>query len=300
MVLLERKKVSATMLAEMFEVAPRTIYRDIETIQLAGIPIMTTPGASGGISIMERYKVDKKLFTTSDIATLLMGLGSISSTLSRKEIVNTLAKVKSLIPEEQFRDIELKSNQIAIDLTRWTVSKNLSPNFEKLKGALNEKRYVTFKYSDGSNRRSIREVEPYQLVSKEGYWYLQAYCLFRNDFRIFKLSRLSELEVKESTFIPREFLPKQLDDSGWIDNRLITIKLLMDNSMTERMIEYYGEENVSRYDNGRILVNFPFVEDEQGYNILLGFGNRCECIAPEHVRKALIKRIKSLLTIYKK
>jgi predicted DNA-binding transcriptional regulator YafY len=105
MILLERKKISATKLAEMFEVSTRTIYRDMETINAAGIPILTFPGINGGIGIMEEYKIDKKLFTTSDITTLLMGLGSISSTLTNDEIINTLAKVKGLVPSEQIRDI---------------------------------------------------------------------------------------------------------------------------------------------------------------------------------------------------
>lgn len=101
MILLQRKKISATQLAEMFEVSTRTIYRDIEAINLAGIPIITYPGANGGIGIMEQYKIDKKLFTISDIAALLMSLGSISRALTSDDMMSTLAKVKSLIPDEQ-------------------------------------------------------------------------------------------------------------------------------------------------------------------------------------------------------
>jgi predicted DNA-binding transcriptional regulator YafY len=166
MVLLERKKISATKLAEMFEVTPRTIYRDIETITLAGIPIITYPGVNGGIGIIEEYKIDKKLFTTSDITTLLIGLASIPSELSSGEIVNTLAKVKGLIPAEQISDIELKSNQITIDLTPWAGNKNLQPNLEEIKRALNEKKLLSFKYSDHTGNKSIRKVEAYQLVLK--------------------------------------------------------------------------------------------------------------------------------------
>ena len=110
MVLLERKQVSATKLAEMFEVTPRTIYRDVETISKAGIPIYACTGVNGGISIMEEYKIEKKLFTISDITALLIGLGSIHSTMSSEEVQNTIAKVKGIIPEDQVRDIEIKSN----------------------------------------------------------------------------------------------------------------------------------------------------------------------------------------------
>ncbi|MFZ5967324.1 MAG: helix-turn-helix transcriptional regulator [Bacillota bacterium] len=299
MVLLERKKISATKLAEMFEVTPRTIYRDIETLSLAGIPIIAYPGVNGGIGIMEEYKIDKKLFTTSDITTLLIGLGSISSTLSSEEIVNTLAKVKGLIPTEQFRDIELKSSQITVDLTPWAGNKNLQPNLERIKKALNEGKYLSFKYSDRSNKKSHRTVEPYQLVLKTSNWYLRGYCTSKQDFRIFKLSRISALEILDETFIPREFNPKPLDGSDWIEKRIITIKLLVDESLGERMVEFCGEENVEPYGNNKLIVNFPFVEDELGYNLLLSFGNKCECLEPENVRGEIIRRIKDLLDVYK-
>jgi len=96
MILLEREKISATKLAEMFEVTPRTIYRDVETLNSAGIPITAYPGVNGGISIMEQYKIKKRFFTLSDISALLIGLGSIHSTMSSEEILNTMAKVKGL------------------------------------------------------------------------------------------------------------------------------------------------------------------------------------------------------------
>jgi len=298
MILIERKKVSATKLAEMFEVTPRTIYRDIETINQAGIPIITYPGVNGGIGIMEEYKVDKKLFTTSDISTLLMGLGSISSTLSSEEIVNTLAKVKGLIPSEQIRDIELKSSQITIDLTSWIGNKSLQPNLEKIKRGMNQKKILYFKYLDRSSKQSSRKVEPYRLVLKDTNWYLQGYCISKQDFRIFKLSRISELEVLEDTFIPREFQVKPLGAWDYIEKNIITIKLLVDESLREQMLERCGEENIENYGDNKLIVTFPFVEDEFGYNILLGFGDKCECLEPGHVREEVIRRIKNMLNIY--
>lgn len=300
MILLNCERISATKLAEMFEVTPRTIYRDIEAISLAGIPIITYSGVNGGISIIPEYKVDKKFFATSDISTLLMGLGSISTTLSHKEIIGTLEKVKSLLPKEQFKDIELKANQITIDLTTWMGNKNFQPNLEKIKKALNDSKYLLFEYYGGNREKNNRCIEPYKLILKEGNWYLQGYCTLRNDFRTFKLSRISNLQISDSTFVPREFHGKQLDGSGWIDKRLITIKLLIDWPLREQMVERCGEENIKPYGNEQFIVDFPFVEDDLGYNILLGFGDKCECLGPENVRRELIRRIKKLSNIYNK
>jgi predicted DNA-binding transcriptional regulator YafY len=298
MVLLERKKISATKLAEMFEVTPRTIYRDIETISLAGIPVITYPGINGGIGIIDEYKIDKKLFTTSDITTLLMGLASIPSELSSKEIVNTLAKVKGLIPAEQISDIELKSNQITIDLTPWAGNKNLLPNLEEIKRALNEKKLISFNYSDQNGKKSIRKVEPYQLVLKGTNWYMQAYCTSRQDFRIFRLGRVSELEIMEETFILREFHPEALNIADWEEKKMIRIKLLIDKSLREKMLDICGDENVEFYRNNQFIAHFPFIEGDFGYNFLLSFGDKCECLGPENVRKEVIRRIKVLSAVY--
>lgn len=298
MVLLERKKISASKLAEMFEVTPRTIYRDIETINLAGIPIIAYPGANGGIGIMEEYKINKKLFTTTDITTLLMGLGSISKAMTNDEIINTLAKVKGLVSDEHIRDIELRSSQITIDPTPWMGNKNMQSNLEKIKNALDEKKYLSFEYFNRSGKKSSRKIEPYRLVLKESHWYLQGYCPSKEDFRIFKLSRILELEILDDTFSPREFDTKSLGAWDYIEKKMIKIKLLVHESLRERMVEYCGEDNIHSYEDHKLIVDFPFIEDEFGYNLLLSFGDKCECLEPAHVRDEIICRIKNLLRVY--
>ncbi|MBL4933522.1 helix-turn-helix transcriptional regulator [Clostridium paridis] len=299
MILLERKKISATKLAEMFEVTPRTIYRDIETINMAGIPIVTYPGVNGGIGIMEQYKIEKKLFTLSDIQTLLLGLGIINSTIKSEEILNAIAKVKGLIPEEQIRDIELRSNQISIDHTPWFGNKKVSLNVEEIKTALSENKYVSFDYSDQEGNKSQRKVEPYRLILKNSNWYLQCYCITREDFRIFRLSRVSSLQVLNETFIPREFDYKPLEVSKDVEKMYITIKLLIDKSLRHLMIDFAGEENIKPYKDNKFIVYLKFIEDDYWYNMLLRMGDKCECLEPDHVRLEVIRRIKNMLRIYK-
>jgi len=300
MLLLEHKRISATKLAEMFEVTPRTIYRDIETINSAGIPIIAYPGVNGGIGIMEQYKIEKKLFTISDITALLIGLGSIPSSMSSKEVLNAMAKVKGLVSAEQIRDIELKSSQITIDHTPWLGNKNQSPNLEEIKTALNENRFISFKYSSQNGIKSQRKIEPYRLVLKNSNWYLQGYCTTRNDYRTFRLSRISLLELLEETFVPREFDYKLLEVSSNIEKKRIPIKLLIDESVRDMMMWLCGEENIEPYGNNKLLVHFPFIEDDYWYSMILRLGDKCECLEPENVRLEVIRRVENTLGIYKK
>lgn len=112
MLLLDKKRMGAQELADMFEVSPRTIYRDIDAINLAGIPIRSISGVGGGFEIMPEYKVDKHIFTTTDLSVILMGLSGLSNMIRGDELISALAKVKSFIPAEKAKDIEIAANQI--------------------------------------------------------------------------------------------------------------------------------------------------------------------------------------------
>ena len=106
MLLVDKKRVGARELADLFEVSPRTIYRDIDAINMAGIPVYSTPGVGGGFEIMQEYKIDKKVFSTADLSALLMGLSSLSGMMRGEELVHAFAKVKSFIPAGRAKDIE--------------------------------------------------------------------------------------------------------------------------------------------------------------------------------------------------
>ena len=297
LVLLEHEQLSAPKLAEMFEVTPRTIYRDISVIESAGIPIVTTTGVNGGISIMEQYKVDKKYFSMTDISTLLIGLDSISPALSQKDLIHTLAKVKSLTPQEQTKDIEVRANQIVIDLASWGGHKDLQKHLEQIKEGLNENKQLQFNYSDRGGQKSQRIVEPYQLLLKDGSWYVQAYCLLREDFRVFKIARVSELEIRGVHFIPRIFEDRRKNKPPWIVPK-VPVTLRVDNTMRDQVMEHCGKDSVMVDEGETSLVTFDFPCTDFAYNTLLSFGNKCECLEPAEIRNELVRKIKETLAIY--
>jgi predicted DNA-binding transcriptional regulator YafY len=148
LILLERERIGAKELADMFEVSPRTIYRDMDTINLAGVPVCSTSGVGGGFEIMETYKIDRKVFSNADLSAIMMGLSSLSNMVRGDELVNALAKVKSFIPADNAKDIELKANQILIDLSPWMGNRNLQTNLNTIKTAMQDRRMLAFEYSD--------------------------------------------------------------------------------------------------------------------------------------------------------
>ena len=298
MILLDKERISAQKLADMFEVSLRTIYRDIDAINMAGIPVCSTSGVGGGFEIMPKYKIDKKVFSTADLSAILMGLTSLSNMIRGDELINALAKVKSFIPADRAKDIELKANQIHIDLSSWMGNRNIQPYLEIIKTALHERRLLSFEYTDRHGNKTSRTAEPYQLVLKSSHWYWQGYCLKRNDFRLFRLSRISNLKIQEEFFIPRDYQKPQLDFTDILSSMQTKIKIRIHKSIMDRVIDYCDYEHFSPDSNEYYIVSFPFIENEYYYNILLSYGNKCECLEPLHIRAEMKRRIQDLAAIY--
>lgn len=298
MTLLEKERVGAQELAEQFEVSPRTIYRDIDAINMAGIPVRSTSGVGGGFEIMPSYKLDKKVFSTAELSTLLMGLSGLSGMMRGEELVNTLAKVKSFIPADRAKDIELKANQVCIDLSPWMDNRNIRPYLEIMKTALQESRLLTFAYADQHGNKTVRTVEPYQLVLKSSHWYLQGYCHIRNDYRLFKLSRISGLQMQGETFTPRNYQKPILDFEDVLETIQTRIKIRIHQSVMDRVLDFCPYEDFSTDGDEYYIVSFPFIENDYYYGILLGLGDRCECLEPTHVRAEMKHRIRNSAALY--
>lgn len=298
MILLDKKRIGAQELADMFEVSTRTIYRDIDAINMAGIPVRGASGV-GGFEIMQEYKVDKKVFSADDLSALLMGLSSLSGMIRGDELVHALAKVKSFIPADRAKEIELKANQICIDLSPWMGNRNIQPYLETIQSALQENKLLSFEYIAHHGNKTARTAEPYQLVLKGNHWYLQGYCRVRSDFRLFRLSRMSNLQIKEEIFAPRDYQKPQLDFDSILETMQTKIKIRIHRSVMERVLDFCTYEDFSSDGNEYYIVNFPFIDNEYHYDILLSFGDKCECLEPLHVREKMKRRIHDIVAIYK-
>lgn len=300
MVLLDKRRIGAQELADMFEVSPRTIYRDIDAINMAGIPVRSIPGLGGGFEVMPEYKMDKKVFSADDLSALLMGLSSLSNMIRGDELIHAAAKVRSFIPADRVKDIELKVDQICIDLRPWIGNGNIQPYLEMIRTALQDNRLLTFVYVAYHGNKTARAVEPYQLVLKGSHWYLQGYCRERNDFRLFRLSRMSNLQIQEEVFTPRDYQKPQLEFDDIWETMQTKIKIRIHKSILDRVLDFCPYEKFLPDGEEHYLVDFPFIENEYYYDMLLSFGNKCECLEPLRVRAEIMRRIHEAAAVYER
>ena len=188
---MEHGRSSAPELAKKFEVSTRTIYRDLDTISAAGIPIYATQGKGGGISLLENYVLDKSLFSEKEQEQILMSLQGIASTKGEKAD-ELLSKLSALF--------QIKGTDwIEVDFSAW--DKNKAEIFGKIKKAIFDRRIITFSYFGSNGQYLSRSVKPIKLIFKGNDWYLYGFCLLRNDYRFFKLTRIKDLATSDETFI---------------------------------------------------------------------------------------------------
>ena len=298
MILLDKERIGSQELANMFEVSPRTIYRDIDTINMAGIPVRSTSGVGGGFEIMQKYKIDRKVFSTADLSAILMGLSNLSNVIRGDDVVNALAKVKSFIPAERAKDIDVKANQIYIDLSPWIGNRNIQPYLEIIKTALQESKLLSFEYADRYGNKTARTAEPYQLVLKSSHWYWQGYCHRKDDYRLFRLSRTSNLQMQNELFTTRDYQKPQLDFTDILETMQSKIKIRIHKSVMDRVLDFCTYEHFTPDGNEHYIVSFPFIENDFYYNILFSFGSKCECLEPLHIRSEMKQRIQGMAVLY--
>ncbi|MEK3715810.1 helix-turn-helix transcriptional regulator [Paenibacillus sp. FSL R7-0333] len=295
MILLEHEQISARELAERLEVSRRTIYRDIDTLNRAGLPIYTLMGAWGGVGLMKSYKVGKTLFTPQEIQNLKNGLVSYKQLFGRREMVYAAEKLNALYPD----NAEGQPNApFVMDLSLNRGNESLRSLFGMIETAMNEHAVLAFAYTDARGQSSERRVEPYQVVFKESSWYLQAYCLDKQDYRIFKLARMSGLRVTKEQFVPRPFTPLPMDGGDWLSKGWVEVTIRLDRSVMDRVIERFGADHILRVDEHHCWAKYPIIANEYGYDRLLAFGDKCEVLGPPEIRNGFKAYVRGIMRKY--
>lgn len=291
-VLMKNETVKAADLAERFEVSVRTIYRDVDTLSMAGIPAYARKGKNGGISLTSQFILNKMMVSKEDQRQILAALRSMEETGAQEGKI-TLQKL------EDFFDLE-PENWVAIDFSDW--SQHRRDLFNAVRQAILQHRLIEFDYYGQQGEMKHRIVEPVQLLFKEYTWYLRAYCRERKAMRLFKIYRMKRLTVTDKEFIPdgekyreqKEFWENRWDGSG----KLAEIKLLIAGTEAYRVYDRFEEEEITVQEDGSFLICMRCMLDEWVYGLILSFGEKAQVLEPKYVKEEIGKRLLMMIEKY--
>ncbi|MBN1410709.1 MAG: YafY family transcriptional regulator [Spirochaetales bacterium] len=284
LLLLNREKVTAPYLAGYFETSIRTIYRDIDTLCIAGIPIVSQQGTGGGYSLSPNFKMDRQVFTPDELLALITGLKGVESAFRDKTVSSAMEKVTALVPE-----IAGTEKSVVIDFSSWDRDSTHQEIMSALYRAVLSHRRVRFEYANLQNETTERTVEPIQLMFKMSAWYLLGFCLLKNNYRFFRVSRIHKPVVLDETF--REHDPASINmDTEWRSAPPVELHLRFPEEARGRLFGRFPEQGIKYNDDGTIEVRVVYPLDEWVYGLLLGFADIMEVLSPESVRNELLRR----------
>lgn len=286
--LLEKGKSTAPELAEKFEVSIRTIYRDLDAISAAGIPIYATQGKGGGIFIMQDFVLNKSILSEQEKEQILMALQGISVT-EHNQTDELLMKLGGLFQSKV-------TNWIEVDFSEWYKNTPNYDVFNLIKNAIFNQYIITFSYFAREGNYSNRTVEPIKLIFKNKDWYLYGFCLLRNDFRFFKLTRIKELEILSDTF-KREVKNIPEIETVIKDNNFIPAKLRFSPKAAFRVYDEFTD-NVSKDNQGNLYVNIDLPDNETLFSYILSFGDNVEILEPDYLRHSMKEKLALMLEKY--
>jgi predicted DNA-binding transcriptional regulator YafY len=285
--LLRDGRSTAESLASRFEVSVRTIYRDIDSLCMAGVPVVAESGSGGGYRIDPAYRVDRSFLSKDEIADLSALLRGMPEALKDGHIERSLGKISSLGPrgrEAPAAGTPLPPAFIA-SLSPWGAPGPDPESVIALRRAIADRAVVSFEYVDGEGRGSRRTVEPFTLVIGGAVWYLHAFCRLRSEWRLFKLSRIRSLKAGLERFDPCARLPAPHPFQDWNES-LITVSLAVEPRLASVVEDAMPGSAAGSFDDGSTLFVFEYPDGEWLVKLLLSFGPGIRILGPARLRSA--------------
>ena len=284
--LLDKGKATAPELAEKFEVSVRTIYRDIDALSGAGIPVYTETGRNGGIYLMNDFVLDKAVLSEEEKQEILTALQSIHS-MNNIGSNQTLQKLSAIFHMSS-------ENWLEVDFSRWGNTGTDHEKFKLLKSAVIHQKCIKITYANSCGVISERIVQPLKISYKSMSWYLKAYCTKKQDYRIFKLTRMIDLEILTESFCKNSF-PKP-DET--LAQSYHTIVLRFPKNMAYRVYDEFDKTRISRKENGDLIVSIEMPEDAWLIGYLLSFGTQVDIIEPAYLKDIVAEQAKKIYEKY--
>ncbi|QJC50539.1 YafY family transcriptional regulator [Paenibacillus albicereus] len=287
MLLLSQSRVNASELSRRFEVSLRTIYRDMEAINQAGVPIVSFPGTDGGYELMPGYRIEKQMLTLEEFGSIIAALRGMRSAAGVEEIDRLLERISALAGR---RPDSLPESPLDLDHSPLPRDR---PRMAALHGAIREQRLVSFSYLNSQGQETERTAEPMGLFMKNAVWYLYGYCLLRSGLRVFRLSRMLRLERLERGFARRPYTLQDIERQFMdrTDFRRIEAELIFRPEVRTRVRDEFGYEPVEDLEGGFSRVAAGFSSLEKALQTVLSYGSRVEAKSPPE----LVERVRTEL-----
>ena len=283
LLLTSRRKVTAREIAERFEISVRSVYRYVEELNVAGVPIDVVRGRYGGIFIADTFKLPSGFFTRGEYAAVENALTAMLSTMSDEDLISALEKLKRQQKADR-RELSVCGN-IIVDGGAWADLGKFPQKMKVCEQAVKDCLWLEIDYISRDGEHSKRVIDPYVLILKQNVWYVYAFCHTRQDFRTFKIGR-----IKGARFTGRGFTKEEIDrrdiplNFEYTSEQLVPVTLEIAANAVADVEEWLGVDNIEPRGNG-LVANVSLPDDGMLVDKILGYGGKVKVVAPADLKK---------------
>ena len=294
--LLDRRKVSAGDLAAKYGVSVRSVYRYIDEMTCAGIPIDVARGSNGGIYISDAYKLTRGLMSKEEYARTIESMLAMKEQTGDPVLESAIHKLSAHVKSERV-DFALSGN-IFVDSGTWGDARKFSELLALLERAIEECEALQIDYVDREGEASQRKILPHLLIYKQNIWYLYAYCCMRQGFRTFKLGRIRTVLKTGEVFEKLPFSREDIPLNFWPDGEhRIDAKFEITAESLPFAQDWLGVENVYTKD-GRHYADVSLPNDESLIYVILQAGAGFKVLSPASLAERVKKEAERIAASY--
>lgn len=289
--LLSHEHMTARQLAAELYVSTRTIYRDINTLSIAGIPVTSQKGYGGGLSLLPGFSIDKSYFTKEEQTHIIQALQILKSA-RYPDAAKSLSKVAGLFSHN------LQSEWLDIDFSYWGSPEKERMNLSALERAIISKYIITFTYYNTSLEITHQTVEPLKLVFKSHAWYLVAYSRKKEDIRTYRMSRMRDIQITDQPF--DRILPKDwsITPAYREEYHIPLFRLRFSEKIAYKVYDEFQEKDITRLEDGKLEVTFRYQLTDWTFLYLLSFGEYVEIMEPAEARTIMKEKAAKIASMY--
>lgn len=285
--LLEKGRRSAPQLAAALEVSVRTVYRDVEALAAAGVPVYAIAGKGGGIALMPGYHFDKALLNDAEQTELLLAVQSLRAVQGGGTTDALLAKMSAAFQKEP-------ANWLEVDFSRWGMAAPDTARFALLRDAILSNQVLRLVYYGAAGQKTERRVCPIKLIYKDKSWYLQAYCLQAQGYRLFRTSRMAEVGLTGESFATDYAQNAPALDLPCTSPATVHLKLKIAGTLAYRVYDEFDPAGVAKQPDGSFVAVADYPLDRWVIGFLLGFGTDVTILEPPGLAAVLAEEAQKI------
>ena len=292
---LAEERLTSHEISEKYGLSERTVFRYLDTLTMANVPIYSERGARGGYRLVEAYKLPSGFLTAKEYDAVIDALQAVNEQLGSTVLQSGIDKLRA--SRKDAPNLTLTSGNLIIDAGNWGDTGSYKQKLSAAERSIETCKVLSLKYHDRTGEFSERCIEPHALLFKQGLWYIYAYCCLRQDFRLFRLGRIEQMKETGETF-ERRALPERETFSSWFGKEnSVNVKFEIQKSALSDFEEWVGIEHIRRCDDG-FCAEVRLPDDGGLISKILTFGTGIRVLSPESLKKRIALAAKDVAKLY--